>query len=148
MNVFHRLKLLSITCTNMYVDGKHQTKKGNKCRIAGKGGETKRWGVIQCKKQDLTIIPLPFLFQLEIKGLSLRNQQIQKVCTPAQPEGCGYVFTPTSVALRNASPMLPGSFASPIVYISLTLFLRTSWREFSGMLPTETTTESAFSSFT
>lgn len=30
----------------MYVDGKHQTNKGNKCRIAGKGGEKKIWDMI------------------------------------------------------------------------------------------------------
>jgi hypothetical protein len=29
----------------MYVDGKHQTKKENKFRIAGKGGEKKIWGM-------------------------------------------------------------------------------------------------------
>jgi len=37
--------------TNMYVDGKHQTKKGNKCRIVVKGGEKKRWCVLYYKKQ-------------------------------------------------------------------------------------------------
>jgi hypothetical protein len=60
LNVFNCLKLLSITGTNMCVDGKHQTKKGNKGRIAGKGEEKKIWGMIQCKKQDLTLISTYF----------------------------------------------------------------------------------------
>jgi hypothetical protein len=44
----------------MYIDGKHQTKKGNKCRIAGKGGERGRGIEKMCdsrkiKKQDLNL---------------------------------------------------------------------------------------------
>jgi hypothetical protein len=48
VNKSNVLKLLSITGTNMYVYGKHQSKKGDKCRIAGKGGEKKIWGMLQC----------------------------------------------------------------------------------------------------
>jgi len=43
LNFFNCLKLLNITGTNMYVYGKHQTNKRNKCRIAGKGEEKKRY---------------------------------------------------------------------------------------------------------
>ena len=42
-NVFNCLKLLSITGTNMCVDGKHQAKKGTRYGIARKGGKKKRY---------------------------------------------------------------------------------------------------------
>jgi hypothetical protein len=55
---------------------KHQTKKGNKCRIVGKGGEKKIWSVIQCKKQDLTLIPpktRPVFSNKALKWISIKH---------------------------------------------------------------------------